>query len=64
MGRLDDLIAQKSLELDCLRCLKEILETGDCNTCKRSDCKWKVKPGQVVRYNCPHYVKAIKEEQE
>lgn len=59
MSRLDDLIALKAYELDCLKNLRDIWKTGDCNTCKRVDCEWKPQPGEMVRYNCPHYVKPI-----
>ena len=41
---------------DWLKCLKEIWGHGDCNVCRNGECKWKPKPGQLVRYNCPHYV--------
>ena len=39
-----------------LKCLKEIWGHGDCNVCRNGECKWKPKPGQLVRYNCPHFV--------
>lgn len=39
-----------------LTTLKEIWDSGDCNNCRNSKCEWKSKLGQLVRYNCPHYV--------
>ena len=39
-----------------LKVLKEILDSGDCNECRNEQCEWKPKLGQLVRYNCPHYV--------
>ena len=40
-----------------LRLLKEITESGDCNTCIYRDCVVKPKLGQLVRYNCYSYMK-------
>lgn len=58
MTTLDALIKQKAYELDSLRLLRTILESGDCNGCDRKDgCPLQPKPGQLVRYNCPHYRK-------
>lgn len=56
MDKLDNAIADTAYVLDCLRVLRDILETGDCNSC-RTDCVYKPKPGQMVRYNCPFYRK-------
>ena len=39
-----------------LKALKEIWDSGDCNDCRNGQCKWKPKLGQLVRFNCPHYV--------
>lgn len=39
-----------------LKALKEIWDSGDCNDCRNGRCEWKPKLGQLVRYNCPHYV--------
>ena len=39
-----------------LKVLKEIWDSGDCNDCRNGQCEWKPKLGQLVRYNCPHYV--------
>ena len=40
-----------------LKLLKEITESGDCNTCIYRDCVVKPKLGQLVRYNCYSYMK-------
>ena len=42
-----------------LKVLKEILDSGDCNDCRNGQCEWKPKLGQLVRYNCPHYVGVV-----
>lgn len=55
MSRLDEAIASVAYILDCLMVYRNITESEDCNICKNKDCQWKPKPGQLVRYNCPHY---------
>lgn len=40
-----------------LKVLKEIWDSGDCNDCRNGQCEWKPKLGQLVRFNCPHYVR-------
>lgn len=56
MSKLDDIIAQKAYELDCLTSYRQIVESGDCNECKKKwECEYAPKPGQLVRYNCPHF---------
>lgn len=55
MSRLDDVIADVAYILDTLMAYRNIAETGNCNICKNRKCQWKPKPGQHVRYNCPHY---------
>ena len=55
MSRLDDTIANVAYILDTLMAYRIIAETGNCNICKSKDCQWKPEPGQLVRYNCPHY---------
>ena len=58
--RLDKAIADVAYILDSLMVYRNILQTGDCNNCAISGkCKYCPKPGQMVRYNCPHFVKAI-----
>ena len=62
MSKLDDLIAQKAYELDCLMAYRNITESGDCNVCKfKGICDIQPKVGQLVRYNCYHFSKADKE---
>lgn len=39
-----------------LKTLKEIWDSGDCNDCRNRQCEWKPKLGQLVRFNCPHYI--------
>lgn len=39
-----------------LRALEEIWNSGDCNDCRNGQCEWRPKLGQLVRFNCPHYV--------
>lgn len=64
MSRLDDTIADVSYILDCLRALKVIQETGDCNNCEKRimGCGYVPKPGRLARYNCPFYQKEIEDE--
>lgn len=45
-----------------LKVLKEIWDSGDCNDCRNGQCEWKPKLGQLVRFNCPHYVGVANEE--
>ena len=55
VSRIDEVIANVAYILDCLMAYRNIVSTGDCNNCKNKDCGCKPKPGQLVRYNCPHY---------
>ena len=58
MKKLDELIAQKAYELDCFMAYRNIVESGDCNTCaNRKECSEVPKAGQLVRYNCYGYAK-------
>ena len=58
MDKLNEAIVDTAYILDCLRCLRAIYETGDCNNCGiEAVCKVKPLPGQMVRYNCPFYKK-------
>lgn len=55
--RLDGAIADVAYILDSLMAYRNIVQTGDCNNCAiKGKCKYCPKPGQQVRYNCPHYV--------
>ena len=56
MDKLNNAIANTAYILDCLRNLRSIYETGDCNNCEiKATCYIKPKLGEMVRYNCPHY---------
>ena len=57
MDKLDNAIANTAYILDCLRALRSIYKTGDCNNCGAKGCVYKPEVGQMVRYNCPFYVK-------
>ena len=58
MSKLDDIIAAKNYELQCLIAYRDIINSGDCNTCDiQKHCSIVPKPGQLVRYNCAEYVK-------
>lgn len=52
---LDATIDYVDYILDCLIALKEIQNTGDCNTCKDKWCIYRPKLGETVRYNCMYY---------
>ena len=53
----DEEIAIKNYELGVLHTYKNIIDSGDCNICEcKGNCTYVPKPGQLVRYNCPHYV--------
>lgn len=41
---------------DWLKLLRDIMNSGDCNTCRdRNDCPIVPQPGQQVRYNCAFF---------
>ena len=62
MSKLDDLIALTAYNLDTLRVYRDIVNSGDCNVCAiKRECEYCPKPGQLVRYNCPHFVRSDKE---
>lgn len=48
--------------VEYLKALAEIWNSGDCNVCRNGQCEWKPELGQLVRYNCPHYVGVANEE--
>lgn len=56
--KLNDTIYQMDYILCCLTAYRGIIETGrDCNGCAAAKgCEYAPKPGEQVRYNCPHYV--------
>ena len=52
----DEEIAIKNYELGILHTYKNIVDSGDCNVCKcKGTCTYVPQPGQLVRYNCPHF---------
>lgn len=55
--RLDSAITDVAYILDCLNSFREMVKTGNCNTCVKLKHGYEFcpKPGQLVRYNCPHY---------
>ena len=62
---IDELITYHASELDHLRLLKNILESGNCNTCAcRKGCTEVPELGQLVRYNCFAYVKEQRNDRE
>lgn len=63
MNNLDRAIADVGYILEALMDYRNIIQTGDCNTCVGKCGDYKPKPGQMVRYNCPHYL-AREEKQE
>jgi len=53
----DDMISDGHYVIDSLTCLRNIMESGDCNTClKNNVCEFVPKPGEHVRYNCFAYL--------
>lgn len=56
VGDLQELEAEHRQKAEWLKALKEIWDSGDCNDCRNGQCEWKPKLGQLVRFNCPHYV--------
>lgn len=58
MNRLDEVIGNVAYVLDTLMAFRNIIQTGGCNDCRvKNSCKFKPDYGQMVRYNCPGYVK-------
>ena len=56
MSRLDDAISEVAYILDTLMAYRNIVQTGNCNECKKKkECKYAPKAGQMVRYNCPFF---------
>ena len=55
MNRIDNIISDVAYILDSLIALRNIQSLNSCNTCLNKGCRYKPKPGQMVRFNCPHY---------
>ena len=56
MHSIDDTINELSYAIEYLRAYKAMQETGNCNTCAVRGCEYMPAWGDLVRYNCPHYV--------
>jgi len=53
----DDMISDGYYVIDSLTCLKNIMDSGDCNICLRKNaCDFVPTPGEPVRYNCFAYL--------
>ena len=63
MSKLDTIIGDMAFVLDCMRTLKNILDSGDCNNCGNKECEWKPAVGEMVRHNCAHYIPFTGEEE-
>lgn len=62
MNKLDNAIAEIGWILDALSDYRDILQSGCCNNCEnRNKCGHTPKAGQLVRYNCPFYVRQSEE---
>lgn len=58
MSRLDDAISDVAYILDTLMAYRNVVESGSCNNCgTQKICPIRPEWGQLVRYNCPLYVK-------
>ena len=54
--KLDEIMHDMNYALECLKVYRDITMTGNCNICKsKSDCKYKPKLGELIRFNCPLY---------
>lgn len=53
--RLGEAISQVAFILDCLMSYRNIIQSGDCNTCHQRGCEYIPNPGEQVRFNCPFY---------
>lgn len=62
--RLDNIIKEKEYDLQLLKLLKEVIESGDCNICKiKEKCEYAPEIGELVRYNCPLFVSKRKKKE-
>lgn len=56
MSRLDEVIANVAYIQDALMDYRNIVQSGDCNSCAdKMQCQYVPKPGMLVRFNCPFY---------
>ena len=58
MSEIEKMIEHLDDAIEIVKCYGEMMEKGNCNTCKvfRS-CQYAPKLGEIVRVNCPLYVK-------
>lgn len=55
---IDNIIDAVNDAVEILKVYREMLETGNCNTCKvERSCQYCPEKGELVRVNCPLYVK-------
>lgn len=59
MRNLDDTIGIVAYILDTLMAYRQIVQSGDCNSCGNKTCKHRPKLGELVRYNCPHFTHTV-----
>lgn len=56
MNKIDSAISIVGYILDCLKCYKNIVESGCCNSCEKlKECEYRPEWGQLSRFNCPFY---------
>ena len=59
ISKLEVCIASSYYLVDCLVLLNKIMKLPTCNECElASSCEYCPKPGEGVRYNCPHFVES------
>lgn len=55
-SKLDDCITNLNYITESLVVLRDIYNSGDCNSCiDKNNCMYCPEPGRLVRYNCPFY---------
>lgn len=55
---ISDMIKSLNKTVEILKIYDELMEKGDCNSCKlERSCQYCPKVGEVVRINCPLYVR-------
>lgn len=60
MSRLDDTIEIVAYILDTLMAYRQIVQTGECNSCsERKICEYIPELGELTRYNCPFYKRRV-----
>lgn len=62
-GKKENAVLAESAQLthDWLKLLRDIMNSGDCNTCRdRNNCPIVPQPGQQVRYNCAFFKEETK----